>query len=69
VRVSNAPLGVLPSGVVAGTNASFTKEVTAAPSPKLEIPVGGKGRYVIIQSNLKANYLSLAEVEVIGSTR
>jgi hypothetical protein len=45
---------------------TFSSHQTTAPSPSMTIPAGGaQGRYVRVQLN-GANYLSLAEVQVIG---
>jgi len=45
--------------------ATFSARRTTAPAPSTTIPVGLQGRYVRVQLN-GADYLSLAEVQVLG---
>jgi hypothetical protein len=44
---------------------TFASRETSAPNPSTAIAVGGQGRYVRVQLNT-SNYLSLAEVQVVG---
>ncbi len=66
VFVSNTPF--LASDTPASLQAragTFASHQTVAPNPSTGIPVGAQGRYVRVQLT-GANYLSLAEVQVIG---
>jgi hypothetical protein len=66
VFVSNTPF--LPNDTPAtlfGRAGTFSSHQTFAPSPSFPIPVGAQGRYVRVQLS-GADYLSLAEVQVMG---
>jgi hypothetical protein len=66
VFVSDTPFG--PSDTptsLAARPGTFASHQTTAPNPSATIGVGAQGRYVRVQLST-ANYLSLAEVQVIG---
>ncbi len=66
VFVSDTPF--LPSdtpATLANRAGTFSSHQTTAPNPSTPIPVGVQGQYVRVQLS-SSNYLSLAEVQVIG---
>ncbi len=67
VFVSNTPfLNSDTPATVQNRAGTFSSHQTAAPNPSASVTVGAQGRYVRIQLT-GANYLSLAEVQVLGS--
>ena len=67
VFVSNTPfLATDTPSTLALRAATFSSHQTTAPSPSTNITVGAQGRYVRVQLT-NPNYLSLAEVQVIGT--
>ena len=68
VFVSNTPFLATDTPATLQSRAgTFASHQTAAPNPSTSIPVGAQGRYVRVQLNAP-NYLSLAEVQVFGSS-
>jgi hypothetical protein len=66
VFVSNTPFGVADTPATLQNRAgTFSSHQTSAPNPSASVAVGSPGRYVRVQLT-GANYLSLAEVQVMG---
>ncbi len=67
VFVSNTPfLNSDTPATLQNRAGTFSSHQTTAPNPSTSIPVGTQGRYVRVQLS-NPNYLSLAEVQVLGS--
>lgn len=68
VFVSDTPFGPSDTpSTLAGRAATYSNHQTTIPSPTVSIPFGGvRGRYVRVQLS-GTNYLSLAEVQVMGT--
>ena len=67
VFVSNTPFNATDTPASLQNRAgTFASHQTTAPNPSASIIVGGAGRYVRVQLT-GANYLSLAEVQVLGA--
>ena len=67
VFVSNTPFSPTDTPGTLSGNVVFSSHQTSAPNPSTSIPVGVQGRYVRVQIG-SPNYLSLAEVQVIGGS-
>ena len=68
VFVSDTPfVGTDTPATLQSRTGTFSSHQTTAPSPSTAIPVNASGRYVRVQLNSTANFLSLAEVQVYGT--